>query len=123
MNFNWMKESDTPNTGGEESHNLENKNENYPSAGNARNICFEMLDGGKKFFSYSYLICGEFNPHQDQIVLHFTSHFVELQGKNMKGLFKDFCMNKPKNIKQVEERYIRLLNQETYVIEIKINEK
>ncbi len=103
-----MRDPETPNIGGEESHNLENKNENYPSAGNARNICFSWPDGRRVFLNYAYLISGEFDSINNLITLQFTTHEASIKGIGLNELFGLLLQHKIQKIAIVDKRYSNL---------------
>jgi hypothetical protein len=70
-----------------------------------KNICFVLLDGKYIFLNYSYLVAGEFFPEESKITLHFTTHIITMQGRNLEYLYQDLMQHLPKIIIATDERY------------------
>lgn len=92
------------------------KNENYPASPHVRNICFVLADGKRIFFSYSYLISGEYNPDESTIQLSFTTHEVTLKGHALENLYLDLLYHLPKQITCSDERYNEVNKGSKYVV-------
>lgn len=108
LKFDHLKENDpTPESIDEDISSVVE----YPSAGNTRNICFEWLNGRKQFLNYAYLISCEFDPETKKITMQFTTHYIRITGEHLNVLFDSLLSNAPKIIKEIEERY-KLLNEE-----------
>lgn len=83
----------------------------YDTAGHARNICFVQAEGSMTFLNYAYLVSGAFMSDQSLINLTFTSHLVEIKGRNLIKLFNGFFDCKIKSISEDNERYKALKNE------------
>lgn len=70
-----------------------------------KNVCFVLLDGKHIFLNYSYLVAGEFFPEESKITLHFTTHVITLQGRNLENLYHDLMQHLPKIIIATDGRY------------------
>lgn len=87
---------------------------NYPTTGMVRNICFIQLSGKATFLNYAYLISGELT--EDEIILTFTTHRIQLKGTGLRQLFSLLMEQIPKVIEQQNERYVSIDDQSAYGI-------
>lgn len=81
-----------------------------------RNVCFTHLDGSRIFLNYNYLVSGEYNPEQSQIILGFTTHQIILKGVNLEKLFDDLMFHSVKNIGTRDHRYNHLAGDNATVV-------
>lgn len=81
-----------------------------------RNLCFVWPNGRKKFFSYSYLITGEYDPEKSTITLTFTSDTVIMKGLRLDALFSELLSLSPKKIVCADERYNSLVEDDWYLV-------
>lgn len=88
----------------------------YPSAGNARTICFCWPDGKRLFLNYAYLVSGEYEPNEGMINLIFTTLTIKLKGVRLAPLFEGLMDQSIKTIFQASDRYAQLENDESPVV-------
>lgn len=103
--YDEMMENDPNSPEAREQAKIKTQDKVYPSEGNTRNVCFELLTGYRIFLNYAYLISGDYKPDNNSIILCFTTHTVTLNGICLESLFFDFMQHIPRYIKCTEERY------------------
>jgi hypothetical protein len=99
------------------------KNENYPAAGNGRNICFILSDEQRVFLNYSYMVSCEYKPEENLIAVEFTTCMVVLKGYKLVTLFNDLMNQLPRLIIAVNARYNQLAEGKAVVNDIIIEKK
>ena len=95
------------------------------SDGPTRTICFVIDNTRRIFFSYAYLICGEYLPDKNEIILTFTTHEVTIKGVVLERLFNQVMDSCVRQIVAKDNRYNSLVNGSTNVNKVeveKINE-
>ena len=121
LNFDALRKDDSPHSTGGGSQTHEIKNENYPSAGNARNICFALKSGEKLFLNYAYLVSCKLLAEQNKIELIFTTHQIDLKGKRLEKLFENLFYSSVLSLAEKDERYCEIESEtESQVHEISI---
>ncbi len=88
----------------------------YDQYSGIRNVCFTHLDGSRIFLNYNYLVSGEYNPEQSQIVLGFTTHQITLKGVNLEKLFEELMFHSVKVIGTRDQRYNHLVGEDAVVV-------
>ncbi|HTN46359.1 MAG TPA: hypothetical protein VL098_08440 [Flavipsychrobacter sp.] len=91
--------------------------ERYSTQSHVRNIVFVLRDGPRYFLNYSYLVCTE-QQDNETLLLHFTTHLVQLTGKRLDVLFLDLADHLPRIIGCTEPRYDLLTDDLPVVHEI-----
>ena len=76
----------------------------YATQSHARNVVFVLRDGRRLFLNYSYLVCTE-QQDNENLLLHFTTHTIQLSGKRLDALFMDLVNHLPRIIGCTEPRY------------------
>jgi hypothetical protein len=100
----------------------EKENEQYPTPGQNRNLCFVQADGKRLFLNYAYLIAGEYEPESNTITLNFSTHTVTLKGRNLENLYESIMLQLQREIVGVESRYVEINDKESsFVTEIFID--
>jgi hypothetical protein len=107
LRYNQLKENDPT------QKDLE---ENYPTPGMVRNICFVQLNGNRIFLSYAFIVSVEYIEVEDKIVIVFTSHIISLSGVSLKSLFYDLMNHLPQFVICKDERYNQLGSKENYSV-------
>lgn len=124
LRYDQLREGDPTKPAEENEVNAENSSYNSPS--NARNLCFIWADGKRQFISYAYLVGVEFSPGSEGnvLTLNFTAYLVTLKGYGLETLFTALLDHLPRQILQVEERYIQVKGTEsTFVTAISVQLK
>lgn len=88
----------------------------YEHYSGIRNVCFTQLDGSRIFLNYNYLVSGEYNPEQSQIVLGFTTHQITLKGVNLEKLFEGLMFHSVKNVGTRDQRYNHLVGDDAVMV-------
>ncbi len=83
-----------------------------------------IFDSGKNVtLYYQYLMMGEFNPEQSEIILRFTTCSVLLKGVNLQILYSAIMYHDVRTVTQISSRHLELYNEKNPVVtEIEINE-
>lgn len=71
----------------------------------ARNLALVMDSGERLFLAYAYLVSGTFAPDAGTVTLTFTTHTVNLRGRNLSALFDALAAHTPARITALKERY------------------
>lgn len=91
--------------------------ERYATQSQVRNIVFELADGQQYCLNYNYLVCIE-QPDHENLLLHFTTHRVQLTGRKLDTVFTDLVKQVPRVISCSDERYDLLAEEQPVVHDI-----
>jgi len=124
LRYDEMRENDP--TKASNASRSSGENDYYDSPGNARSLCLVWPDGKRAFFSYAYLVSGEFSLADDKnvIVLSFSSHTLTLKGYGLEPLLMALLDHLPKIIVAADTRYVLNDNlKEVLVLDILVEKK
>lgn len=80
--------------------------ERYTTAGQSRYLSFILPSGESLALNYAYLISIKCTPDADRIELAYTTHTIELTGRNLAPLFDSLTIQLPRKITCTDERYL-----------------
>lgn len=90
--------------------------------GPTRNICFVIDNTRRIFFSYAYLICGEYLLDKNEITLTFTTQEVTMKGIKLELLYYQIMDQKVRQVVVLDERY-NVVNELSMVNNVAVNER
>ena len=91
-------------------------NEIFKNSSNVRNLSLVLANGKMMFLNYAYLVSGEYNPDKSTIHLFFTTHYIELKGHALEGLYLELLQHLPRQITCSDERYNEVSDAGRYVV-------
>lgn len=108
LKYDRMKENNPASTNADES--------TYEKHDAPKNICFVQTDGYRLSLSYAYLVCREYLPDGNTIILSFTSHNITIKGLHLESLFDLLQENSIRQIFCTDQRYNLTKEEESPVV-------
>ena len=103
---------------GQETGDAQGESALYDTPGNVRNLCFVWPDGRMKFMNYAYLVSGNYDSNNGEILLEFPESDITIKGGFLFDLFYELMENRRKIISITETRYTDLNNNSAFISEI-----